>query len=106
MKSLLLVFLGVCWLGCAGTAPSSDQARALDVITVEGQASVRGNTPFTAVMLETNQRNLYVLALNDADRQALERDLPARLRITGILYVDDWNGVPYAHLRPTAMERL
>ena len=104
MKSLLLVLLGLCWLGCAGTAPSTDQP--LDVITVEGRASVRGNTPFTAVMLETDQRNLYVLVLDDADRQTLERELPARLRITGVLYVDDWNGVPYAHLRPTSLEQL
>ena len=106
MKTLLLVLLGLCWLGCAGTAPSTNQTHAIDVITVEGRASVRGNTPFTAVMLETDQRNLYVLALDDADRQTLENDLPARLRITGVLYVDDWNGVPYAHLRPTSVERI
>ena len=106
MKSLLLLLLGLCWLGCAGTDAPSDQARALDVITVEGQASVRGNTPFTAVMLETDQRNLYVLALDEADRHTLERELPARLRITGVLYLGDWNGLPYAHLRPTSVERF
>ena len=77
-----------------------------EVITVEGEASVRGHTPFTTIMLETSQRNLYVLVLDDAERQALEATLPARLRITGILTVDTWNGFRYAHLKPTLTEWL
>ena len=67
---------------------------------------MRGHTPFSAVMIETDQRNLYVLALDPDERTALEPTLPARFRITGILYADDWNGLPYAHLNPTSMERL
>ena len=106
MKSLPLLLLSLCWLGCSGPNAPSDQARAVDVITVEGQVSVRGNTPFTVVMLETDQRNLYVLALDENERRTLEPGLPARYRITGLLYADTWNGQPYAHLNPTAMERL
>lgn len=106
MKSLLLLLLGLCWLGCSGPNAAPGEARTADVITVEGQLSVRGNTPFTAVLLETDQRNLYVLALDDADRRALEPGLPARYRITGVLYANTWNGHPYAHLKPTTMEKL
>ena len=105
MKSLLLLFLCVGWLGCAGAgAPSNSQA--VDTITVEGQVSVRGNTPFTVVMLETDQRLFYVLALDEAERRTLEGGLPARFRVTGALYADDWNGRPFAHLKPRSMERL
>ena len=105
MKSLLLVLLSVCWLGCSGPAGTATPTRS-DVITVEGRASVRGNTPFTGIMLETNQRNTYVLVFDDAEGRALEADLPARLRVTGDLYVAEWNGMSYAHLRVTTMERL
>lgn len=97
------MLLGVCWLGCAsGTA----QLTSEDVITVEGQVTLRGNTPFTALMLETDQHNLYVLVMGEAQRQALESTLPARFRITGAIYADDWNGQRFTHLRPIALERL
>lgn len=106
MKSLLLVLLSLGWLGCAGAAGTASQATPSDVITVEGQATVRGNTPFTGIMLETGQRNTYVLVFDEDEKRTVQADLPARLRVTGVLYVDDWNGMPYAHLRVTAMERL
>lgn len=107
MKPLFLLFLCVGWLGCSGAqAPSKQRARAADTITVEGQVSVRGNMPFTVVMLETDQRLYYVLALDEAERQTLEGGLPARFRVTGTLYADDWGGRPFAHLKPTAIERL
>jgi len=76
-----------------------------DVITVEGRVSVRGNMPLTALVLETEQRTLYVLVLDEADAAAWEPNLPARLRVTGHLYADDWNGFRYAHLRATNIER-
>ena len=106
MKSLLLILFCIGWLGCAGTNTAATAMQDAEMITVEGQASVRGNTPFTAVLLETSQRNLYVLVLDDAERQALEADLPTRLRVTGMLSIDTWNGIRYAHLKPTAMDRL
>ena len=52
------------------------------------------------------RRNLYILALDEAERPTLERDLPAPFRITGRLYADTWNGRPYAHLSPMSMEKL
>ena len=105
MRILLYVLLGLGWLGCAG-ASGTNQLTSDDVITVEGQVTVRGNVPFTALMLETDQHNLYLLVLGEAERQSLDATLPARFRITGAVYVDDWNGRPYTHLRPIAMERL
>ena len=106
MRMLLCLLLGLSWLGCAGTTSGTNQLTSDDVITVEGQVSVRGNTPFTALMLETAQRNLYVLVMSEAKRKALQPTLPGRFRITGAVYADDWNGRPYAHLRPIVMERL
>ena len=104
MRSLLLLLLSLCWLSCSGAA--SDRARAADVITVEGQVTVRGNTPLTVVMLETDQQNLYILALDDAERRVLEPNLPTYYRITGRLFADTWNGRLFAHLSPTSMEKL
>ncbi len=106
MRMVLCLLLGLCWLGCAGTTSGTNQLTSDDVITVEGQVTVRGNTPFTAIMLETDQRNLYVLVMGEAQRQALQPTLPGRFRITGAVYADDWNGRAYAHLRPIVMERL
>ena len=106
MRRVLCLLLGLCWLGCAGTTSGTNQLTSDDVITVEGQVTVRGNTPFTAIMLATDQRNLYVLAMGEAQRQALQPTLPGRFRITGAVYADHWNGRPYAHLRPIVMERL
>lgn len=106
MRILFCLFLGLCWLGCGGGASGANQLTSEDVITIEGQITVRGNTPFTALMLETDQRNFYVVVLNEAQRQTLQPTLPARFRITGAVYADDWNGQRFAHLRPIAMERL
>ncbi len=106
MRLLIYLLLGLCWLGCAGATSGTNQLTSEDVVTVEGQVTVRGNTPFTAIMLETDQRNLYVLVLGEAERRALQHTLPARFRITGAVYADDWNGRTYAHLRPIVLERL
>ncbi len=103
MRILLVLLPALCWLGCAGPAPSHT---AHNVLTVEGRVSVRGHTPFTGVLLETDQRNFYVLALDEAARRDLVPELPARYRVTGLLYGADWNGIRYAHLRPTKMEPL
>ena len=74
-----------------------------EAITVEGRVSVRGNTPFTVLLLETDEGLQYILALDDAARADLQPRLPARYRATGTLYEARWGGQPYAHLRPTTL---
>ena len=83
--------------GCAGTEPPPESP-----ITVEGRTSVRGNEPFAEYVLQTDSRNTYVLAFEDG---ADAPPNPARLRVTGTLYLADWNGRPYAHLRVQSWER-
>lgn len=85
--ALLMVLVSSC---------SAPRAAFVDRITIEGMVSVRGNEPFTAVMLESEGHNLYVLRLEPADRAALLT--PQRYRVTGILSVDEWNGVRLAFL--------
>ena len=67
---------------------------------------MRGNVPFTVVMLQTKEENYYILALTDEERRTWDSSLPGRLRVTGELSVESWNGRPFAHLRPTSIERL
>lgn len=83
--------LSIVLLMVLASSCSAPRAAFVDRITVEGMVSVRGNEPFTAVMLESDGRNLYVLRLEPADRAALLT--PQRYRVTGVLSVDDWNGV-------------
>ena len=59
--------------------------------------TARGNEPFSAYVLETDDRNYYVLNLEEADRQGYTT--PARIRATGTVYVNDWMGRPFTHLR-------
>lgn len=88
--------------GCAGGLAAGEQSTS---ITVAGRATVRGHEPFTAVVLETNQHNLYVLVLDEARWKATRAALPIRLRVTGVPYVGWWNNQRLAHIRPTAIER-
>ncbi len=85
--------------GCAVTAPPPGE-----VITVEGSVSRRGNVPFTALMLETPEHNLYILTFDE--QPAPELSVSYRYRITGRLYRDDWNSRPFAHLRVIRVERI
>lgn len=85
--------------GCATTPQPSPE-----MVTVEGSVRVRGNEPFTAVMLETEEQNQYVLALTGEQRHALSS--PTRARVTGRLYKADWNGRPYAHIEVTEVVPL
>lgn len=106
MKHLLLavlVSLGV--LGGAGCSGSGAAGRGSDVITVEGRVSVRGHAPFTVLMLETDQRTVYVLKVDAAMRRAMQPGLPATYRVTGILTAEEWNGHLFTHLRPLSIER-
>lgn len=80
--------------GCMTAEPS---AQPQHIITVEGQVSSRGNEPFAAQMLETDDRNLYVLNLDDAPQTSFIYG--RRYRIEGRLYLGEWNSFPYAHLQ-------
>lgn len=93
---LLAVLVGFC-LCLAGCAASTTTTGSQHIITVEGQVSSRGNEPFAAQMLETDDRNLYVLNLDGAPQTSFIYG--RRYRIEGRLYLDDWNSFPYAHLQ-------
>lgn len=76
------------------------------VVTVEGSVSVRGHEPFTAMMLETDQQNVYVLSFEGEGRREMQNEAPGLFRVTGTLYQDDWNGRPYAYIRVRSWENL
>lgn len=100
--SLLVIFMLLA--GCI----SSQERDASDSLTVEGVVSVRGHEPFTALVLRTEMRNEYVLNLEELPedrRNLLSGGAPGRIRVTGELYKDVWNGMDYAHLRVTCWER-
>ena len=46
--------------GCAGASKASSS------ISIEGEVWTRGNVPFTAYVLTTDQQNHYILNLEDA----------------------------------------
>ena len=99
-----LFLLGILMaIGCAGpsAAPSTD-----DLVAVEGLVTVRGNAPFERLVLETDDRNLYLLALPEPQRRALQEELPGRYRIRGTVSLGDWDGQPFAQIAPFSLERL
>ncbi len=105
MHYMLLFVMALFGTGCAAasTAATDADAPAGTMIVVEGMLSMRGHEPFTTLVLETPQRNTYVLNLDDMQQEALEYGTPMRARVSGILYQDEWNGRPYAHLRVTSI---
>lgn len=70
---------------------------------MEGTVTYRGNEPFAALVLETDQRNLYLLNMADMQTDAIAPSTPMRVRATGTLYIEEWNGQPFAHLRVTTL---
>lgn len=92
----LALLVGFC-LFLAGCAASTTTTGSQHIITVEGHVSSRGNEPFAAQMLETDNRNLYVLNLEDAPQTSFIYG--RRYRIEGRLYLGEWNSYPYAHLQ-------
>jgi hypothetical protein len=72
-----------------------------DIITVEGKVNQRGNTPFQAWMVETADRNSYVLIMN---AKGGDYSTSKTYRVTGRLYLDKWNGTDYAHLEVVSIE--
>ena len=79
---------------------TTDRVSGTDIITVEGMVTVRGNEPFAAYVLETSDRNSYILVFPEAV------ETPARLRVTGRLYLGEWDGQSYAHIEVHAHEEL
>ncbi|MEQ9104669.1 MAG: hypothetical protein RIE53_08230 [Rhodothermales bacterium] len=66
-------------------------------ITVEGMVNSFGAEPFAAVILNSDERNSWVLELSAEDRDRLM--MPARVRATGTVYAADWQGRLRAHMR-------
>lgn len=91
----ILLLVASLFAACAAPQATS----TTDTITVEGTVTYRGNEPFSALVLETDQRNLYVLNVDDMQADAIASNTPMRVRATGTLYRDEWNGQPIAHLR-------
>lgn len=58
--------------------------------------NVWGAEPFTGIVLHTDDRNTYVLVLDDEERGRLVTPLSAR--VSGRVYVDTWRGQPFAHI--------
>ena len=87
--------LAACLVSCA-----TDRVSETDTITVEGMVTVRGNEPFAAYVLETSDRNTYVLVFPEA------MENPARLQVTGRLYLGEWMGESYAHIEVHSYEEL
>jgi len=95
-------------LASACTSSSlKEQSRAeasVDLLTVEGVITVRGNEPFTAVILQTENRNSYILKMSPEMR--LRLITPAYRRVTGRMYLDKWNGRDFVHLEVYRMETV
>lgn len=87
--SAMLFILGAC--------ASTPKAPAQDVITVTGDITVRGNVPFTEVVLISDDNNWYLLELTNEQRDELMT--PARATVTGPISLGEWNGRPFTRLR-------
>lgn len=81
----------------AGACATGSSIPAQDVITVTGDITVRGNEPFTEVVLITDDNNWYLLDLTREQRSDLLT--PARATITGPVSLGEWNGRPFTRLR-------
>lgn len=95
---LVAVFCGL-MLAAVRCASSSSIAGE---IVVEGEVTARGQEPFVVQVLETDDRNAYVLVLDEAQRRQYTN--PARIRVAGVVYVAEWNGRPFTHLRVSRIE--
>ena len=96
--ALVFICIGIADSGC-NVPPET-----IEAISVHGLVTVRGNVPFNAAILETDSRNYYVLKLTTEQQSVLTT--PNRYRVTGLLYLDKWNGKSYAHLEVKALVKL
>ncbi|NND71133.1 MAG: hypothetical protein HKN43_06110 [Rhodothermales bacterium] len=94
---LTIALLSICLTGCT----TAENTASADIITVEGRVNQRGNTPFQAWMIETSDRNSYILVW---DAEGGQYSTSKNYRVTGRLYVDQWNGKDYAHLDVISIE--
>ncbi|MBT8400052.1 MAG: hypothetical protein KJO98_06225 [Rhodothermia bacterium] len=102
-----LVFLGSSAFLMACTTTRNAEVAADSEIVIEGMVSVRGNEPFTGIVLVTGDRNSYVLSLESEEAaSSMRRQAPARFRVSGVPYKDLWQGTHRAHLQVTSWERL
>ena len=97
--SLIMLFVGIMCAGCASPEPLT-QAE----ITVEGMVTARGNEPFVRYVLETEDRTYYVLRLPETEPAIFST--PTRLKTTGRVYVEFWNGRSYTHLDVSSWEEV
>jgi len=105
--TLLMLLVAGLSLGAGCTSPETTRTVTDDtVITVEGTITLRGNEPFTTYVLETEDRNSYVLTLDELPDEQQSFTTPVQARVTGALYADTWGDQPYAHLRVTTMEEI
>ena len=94
-RGLLVVMAATVGL-VAGTGCQSTSIGTVERITVEGIITVRGNVPFTEIVLETAGHNYYVLEVSEDQRAELMT--PAKAVIDGRVFLGEWNGSPFAHL--------
>ncbi|MFT4605771.1 MAG: hypothetical protein ACI9W4_002515 [Rhodothermales bacterium] len=86
------------------TGCSSSRTAEKDLTEVQGTVTVRGNEPFTAVMLQTIEDNWYILDLTPEQRSGLVN--PSVQRVRGRVSLGDWNGQPFTHLKVVEIERV
>lgn len=101
VSAATMLVVSISLSGCQAARPVAGTG----TLTVEGTASVRGNEPFTRIILTTDERNTYVLSFEtESLRSELQRSVPARLVVRGTLYSDSWQGERWAHLEVTSWE--
>lgn len=82
------------------SACSGPSDQPVEIVTVEGEVTARGQEPFAEYVLETEGGSLYVINFGGEPIQT-----PARLRVTGRLYTALWDGRPFAHVEAAEWER-
>jgi hypothetical protein len=86
------------------SACSETRTVAVDTLEVEGRVTVRGNEPFTEVVLLTEGGNWYLLDLTPDQRSRLVN--PSIQHVVGQLYRGEWNGSPFARIRVSDISRV
>lgn len=94
----------LCILALVGAGCAAPQEAVQDMVTVEGMVTARGNEPFVRYVLETSEGNLYALRIPEKDQR--EFQTPARLEVTGRLYVDGWDSHPFVHVDVSEWRRI
>lgn len=94
---MVLLVAALTWVGCSSSSRTPSNGESGSEITVEGIVNSFGAEPFAAVILNSEERNSWVLLLTPEDRSRLM--MPARVRITGRVFAADWQGHTRAHMR-------